>query len=760
MRDIDRVLGADASERPPMRRLDGALVEVRTQRPIDLHQLVADSANPQSARGDAERLPPPPEPLLVSLTTTTANLLIERFFIWEKVDGNGNFSYNGVLGGGFIDAFMQLDPAESALPLVYSVVTAPLVLVNGEVLDGNGLDRGKGLYYVVEPWLRECVPLTPVDADDVRDAIDYLCNEWLVDVLTDMPGKLAAITACLSMLQRHLLPERPAVGITAGKRGGGKITLAHMLFMAAFGRRASAASWSEHQEERRKALFAHLLAGVAALVWDNIKLGAPLSCPEIEKALTSPTVTDRVLGVSKGATALTTAIQLFVGNNIQFVGDLASRVFEIRLSTDDPRPEDRAVQHGDPIAWTQNSRPRILRALYTILLYGCRNRPAGQVAKTRFKTWWCLVGWPVELAASLLDSPVELDFVQLFKAAEAHDPRAAAVAAALRCLRAEFGSLDRGTVPQAADGFMSRQLREILDAGEQSRRLSATIRDASDLAAIERANALLGVIEGLRDKRHPNPSTRLIGDTLKATVDNPVELDATTVGILRGRISHGENRFHIEVHTATPPPNVESADPERTEPGGQSEHLGQTLSTQEAAAGGQRGLESGLGGQTDHLAQCDLGQHSQHFPEGGWMGGQKNPPADAGEAQPPVEGAADAPFPVSDTPGPAGDTCRPLTGTEQAYIEQTYAEPAPQINDAELNRIAPGGQHDHPARPIAGDPAGIAASPAPSTPASPPSSALEWPLAPESSPHTQPAAPSPSLPAGMPFADNGNNEDL
>jgi hypothetical protein len=85
-------------------------------------------------------------------------------------------------------------------------------------------------------------------------------------------------------------------------------------------------------------------------VWDNIKNGEEIACPEVEKALTSPTIQDRILGVSQGAVVPTNTIQIFVGNNIRFAVDMASRGPEIRLLTDDPNPEDRTVAHADPIA--------------------------------------------------------------------------------------------------------------------------------------------------------------------------------------------------------------------------------------------------------------------------------------------------------------------------------------------------------------------------------------------------------------------------
>ena len=184
--EVDRVLGADDGDHPPMRRPDGALVEVRTQRPVDLHQLVARDANSERDENDAaEPLPAPPEQLLVSMTPATVNMMIEKFFVWEKFSKKGNYLYNGGLGERFINSFMQLSSTSSALPAVHAVVTAPMVLDSGGVLDGIGLDRASGLYYEIEPWMRECLPQGPIDAADVRDAMKFLCDEWLVDVLTN-----------------------------------------------------------------------------------------------------------------------------------------------------------------------------------------------------------------------------------------------------------------------------------------------------------------------------------------------------------------------------------------------------------------------------------------------------------------------------------------------------------------------------------------------------------------------------------------------
>src|SRR5262249_14716673 len=149
-------------------------------------------------------------------------------------------------------------------------------------------------------------------------------------------------------------------------------TLVHMLMTAIFGRMAAAAAWSDNEEERRKALFSYLRLGVAALCWDNIPRGVQITSPAIEKALTSSDISDRVLGQSKAETAPASTVQIFTGNNIAAKGDMCSRSFNIIINVDRPDPENREFRHPDPLRWTAQNRLKILKCLYTILVYGCQ----------------------------------------------------------------------------------------------------------------------------------------------------------------------------------------------------------------------------------------------------------------------------------------------------------------------------------------------------------------------------------------------------
>jgi hypothetical protein len=390
---LNGVLGASDADEPPMRDIDGHVVAVRDRRATNLHALTADGTN--EGDNDETRLPAPEQPLLTRLDEAQLAELIERHV--DYVDTGGRSVH---LAGPFVKHFLVREDA--ALPVVSAVATLPIVLPNGEVLSGRGLDRDRAIVFRVPDELLKIMPKREdcVGAA-VAEAMRFLADDWLCDVATaDYGGKAVLIAMLATIIERHALPERPAFNITAGQRGGGKTTTVNMIAMAALGQRAPAAAWSPSDEERRKGMLAYLGQGVPLLVWDNIPRGETISCPSIEKALTAETYQDRVLGISEFKIVSASTIMAFTGNNITAYGDLASRTLNVRLEVERPDPENREFEHADPLAWTAANRGKILQSIYTILLGNPRltaKEPAA--AETRFKTWWHLVGSAIENAA-------------------------------------------------------------------------------------------------------------------------------------------------------------------------------------------------------------------------------------------------------------------------------------------------------------------------------------------------------------------------
>ena len=342
------------------------------------------------------RLAAPEQLLIVPFDEMELAEFIERHI--EYVDEEGRPVH---LQSQFVKHYMKRH--DDALPIVTSVAQLPIILDDGTVLTGQGLNRRYGIWFQVPAELEALLPnREECTARVVARAMRFLADDWLCDVAADYKGKCTIIACALTVLERGLLPQRPAFFVTAGQRGGGKTKTIHIISMAALGLPASAAAWSPNEEERRKALYAYLGAGLPMLVWDNLPRGTLISCPSIEKALTTEFYQDRILGENKTKIVPAYTVQVFTGNNIAPRGDLASRSLIARLAVDRPDPENREFKHADPIAWTAENRARILAALYTILLGNPRRgqkKSARSAPPTWFKEWWEMVGSAVEHAA-------------------------------------------------------------------------------------------------------------------------------------------------------------------------------------------------------------------------------------------------------------------------------------------------------------------------------------------------------------------------
>jgi hypothetical protein len=280
MQILNDVLGKSTDIEPPMRDVSGCIVQVRIRRVPKMHLLTVRGSN--QCDSEETRLPAPEQPLLTRLDEIGVAELIEHHI--EYVDAETSRPVH--LGAPFVKHYLRRD--DNVLPVATGVATLPIVLPDGTLLSGQGLDRDRGIVFRVPPELDALLPpsaeCTPAA---VTKAMRFLTHEWLCDLACDYGGRCIVIACALTILERLLLSERPAFFVTAGQRGGGKTTTVNMVSLAVLGTRAAAAAWSPSEEERRKALFSYLREGVPLLIWDNLPRGAAISCPSIEKALTA-----------------------------------------------------------------------------------------------------------------------------------------------------------------------------------------------------------------------------------------------------------------------------------------------------------------------------------------------------------------------------------------------------------------------------------------------------------------------------------------
>jgi hypothetical protein len=531
---LDEVLGGSQEPEPPMRDIDGVITRVRVRQTPNMHTFTALGANQEEI--EEMRLLPPEQPLLTRLTLDQLAELIERYI--DYVDEETGRSVH--LGNAFVRHFHTRN--DDALPVVVAIATLPIVLGDGTLLAGRGLDRDRGIVFRVPPKLSHILP-NKEDCTElgVANAMRFLTDEWLCDVACDYAGKCTLVAAALTVIQRSLLPDRPAFWVTAGRRGGGKTTAIIMILFAVTGIRPAAAAWSPNEEERRKALLAYLLEALPAIVWDNIPRGSQISCPHIEKSCTTETYSDRKLGVSETVATSAATIHIFTGNNIGPRGDLASRSLQIRLEVDRPDPENRGFEHSDPIGWTDARRGQILAALYTVLLGNPRRDPKNKDLEprlTRFKEWWDLVGSAVEHAAKLakkesrgkkinshvddVSGPPPVSFKDLFLTQEEDEEESASLTDALALLSEKWPRSETGldaTFTAADVAKLANTTGEW--APEMDRMYAETLRDFLFPRITSATQAVTAKATGRRLNRHVGAPVRHNGKilTLKKSPD-------------------------------------------------------------------------------------------------------------------------------------------------------------------------------------------------------------------------------------------------
>jgi hypothetical protein len=412
MEAYDAILGAATGDIPPTRHIEDELNCARCTVVPGTHAFSSDGSDD----------PPASQWNIYKLDNCDAANLLEKHIDFIGADPKGRlFGESVQCPPAFVNHYRQWH--DSTLPKLVAISPLPLVLGNGEILSPRGLDRLRGIAFIIDDKLRQCLPRGRIgDNAPVATALDFLLNDWLRDVSCSFADKCTAIALALTMIERSLLVERPVGFIDAPSAESGKTTLAKMLVAAVTGLDAVAFAWSPNEEERRKALLSYFDAGLVYVLWDNIPDGAFISCPHLERSCTAGYYADRKLGVSEFISAAAATIHLFTGINITPRGALASRTLHMRIDTDMVDPMARTFVHNNPVLWTKANRDRILGALYTILLGNpMLDLPFDAPVKTRFPMWYRLVGSAVEHAAAVYkevnpqdDKAVPVDFGELF----------------------------------------------------------------------------------------------------------------------------------------------------------------------------------------------------------------------------------------------------------------------------------------------------------------------------------------------------------
>lgn len=141
----------------------------------------------------------------------------------------------------------------------------------------------------------------------------------------------AALCAMLTAVIRPGLPLAPAFNFNAPSSGSGKSFLAGLVVLFATPLRPYVTSYPTSATEATKVILAMLLEKPPVILFDDMQTDwKPFGA--INKALTSHTTTERLLGKSGTATARTNSLFLGTGNNTGPIKDMRRRVVTARLA--------------------------------------------------------------------------------------------------------------------------------------------------------------------------------------------------------------------------------------------------------------------------------------------------------------------------------------------------------------------------------------------------------------------------------------------
>ena len=188
--------------------------------------------------------------------------------------------------------------------------------------------------------------LLEVTVEDAKRCLMQLKAE-LAEFEFEKPEDLsAALAAILTAVLRPGLPLAPAFNINATVSGSGKSYLAKIIALFATPLPPYVTSYPTKAEEANKVILAMLLEKPPVILFDDMQTDwKPFGA--INKALTSPTTTERVLGSSRTATASTNSLFLGTGNNVVPIKDMRRRVVTIRLAPKSDAASLRTFEH-DP----------------------------------------------------------------------------------------------------------------------------------------------------------------------------------------------------------------------------------------------------------------------------------------------------------------------------------------------------------------------------------------------------------------------------
>jgi putative DNA primase/helicase len=250
----------------------------------------------------------------------------------EREDSKGNITQYP------IDCPMKIAATYAAratwnLPILTGIVEAPVMRWDGTILIEQGYDeRTELLLHSTERW---SLPAS-TSRDAARAAAQVLLKVFSDFPMRDDAARSVIISAILTGIQRRELFSAPAHAFNKAVQGSGASLLADCVSLIVTGRPVVSTSYTPDRTEFEKKLAAILAAGDAIVNIDNVT--EAMSSAALATILTLRKWQARILGLTRMVHLLTNVLFLIGGNQLEFMGDMTSRVVEAYIDPNCERP--------------------------------------------------------------------------------------------------------------------------------------------------------------------------------------------------------------------------------------------------------------------------------------------------------------------------------------------------------------------------------------------------------------------------------------
>lgn len=320
------------------------------------------------------------------------------------------------------------------LPKLRGVISAPLLLPDGRLLDVDGYDEKTGLLLVLPDHVCR-VPAQP-SIDDARRALHILWEPFQLFPFVGPVDRAVMLSTLLTAVVRPGLPTAPATLFDSPTAGSGKTKLSTCIAILAGLPHPEMMPAAMQEDELRKRIFAAAREGRGVMVIDNV--AGHLDSMSLCAFLTSEHYSDRVLGQSQNLRFPNVSLVLLNGNNPRVVGDLNRRVLRCRIDPQMERPDKRSFPF-DPVAHVRANRLEMVEAAVTLIRACMQHGGVAVEGRTAsFECWSDLVRQTVVWAGGL--GVLKLaDPVDSIDTGFALDPETQKLAALLDAWHSVFG---------------------------------------------------------------------------------------------------------------------------------------------------------------------------------------------------------------------------------------------------------------------------------------------------------------------------------